>query len=245
MREMGLPYASDPAITRHLAQFLGRNIGVAGTEKQIAFPAAVLFNGGVMKAGPLRRQVLAALNAWSPTGTIEELESVDLDLSVALGGAYYGLARQGRGIRIRAGAARAYYIGIESSMPAVPGIPAPMKALCVVPFGMEEGSEAELIEKEFGLIVGEPTVFHFLASTTRRQDHIGQEVEDWSGEIQQVATLETLLPATETEAGGAMIPVLLQSRVTEVGTLELFCVARDDNRQWRLEFNIRDDDAAA
>ena len=242
MREMGLPYAADAAITRHLAQFLARHINDDGAENSLAFPSAVLFNGGVMKADLLRGQVLAALRTWSPNGAIQELDSVDLDLSVALGGAYYGLARLGRGIRIRAGAARAYYIGIESSMPAVPGIPAPMKALCVVPFGMEEGSEAELIEKEFGLIVGENAVFHFLASTTRREDRIGQEVEDWSGEIQEVAILETLLPATDQEAGGTMIPVLLQSRVTEVGTLELFCVARDDNRQWRLEFNIRDSD---
>jgi hypothetical protein len=241
VREMGLPYEADPAITRHLAQFLGRQVSQAGDGGDVAFPSAVLFNGGVMKADPLRGQVLNALRTWSGNGDFRELTSVDLDRAVSLGAAYYGLARKGRGIRIRAGVARTYYIGIESSMPAVPGVPTPMKALCVVPFGAEEGGEAEIIPKEFGLVVGEPALFHFLASNTRKHDRIGQEVEDWSGEIAEVATLETLLPATEAEQSGALIPVFLQTRVTEIGTVELYCVARDDDRQWKLEFNIREE----
>ncbi len=241
VREMGLPYASDPAITRHLAQFLGRQVDDAPGENAVAFPSAVLFNGGVMKADPLRAAVADSVRRWSGSENFRELTSVDLDLAVALGAAYYGLARKGQGIRIRAGTARTYYIGIESSMPAVPGIPTPIKALCVVPFGTEEGSDPEIIGKEFGLVVGEPALFHLLGSTTRKQDDLGQEVEDWSGEIDEVATLETLLPATDAEQGGTLIPVLLQSRVTEIGTLELWCVARDDNRQWKLEFNIREE----
>jgi hypothetical protein len=245
VREMGLPYASDPAITRHLASFLNRQAGGQswdGAENGRRYPSAVLFNGGVMKASPLRRQVLNALRQWSGDEDLRELRAVDLDLAVALGAAYYGLARQGRGIRIRAGASRAYYIGIESSMPAVPGIPTPIKALCVVPFGMEEGTNAEIREKEFGLVVGQPAIFPFLASTTRKQDMVGQEVEDWSGEIGEVTTLETRLEADhEVEDGGAIIPVWLRSRVTEIGTLELWCVAREDqDRQWKLEFNIRE-----
>ncbi len=245
VREMGLPYASDPAITRHLAQFLGRQVEEGGGENSVAFPSAVLFNGGVMKADPLQSAVIESLRRWSGNEAFRELDSVDLDLAVALGAAYYGLARKGQGIRIRAGTARTYYIGIESSMPAVPGIPTPIKALCVVPFGTEEGGDAEIIEKEFGLVVGEPALFHLLGSTTRKQDALGQEVEDWGGEIDEVATLETLLPATEAEQGGTLIPVLLQTRVTEIGTLELWCVARDDNRQWKLEFNIREEDGEA
>jgi hypothetical protein len=239
MREMGLPYAADPAITRHLAHFLGRQVTDDGTDA-VAFPSAVLFNGGVMKAPSLRRQVLEALRQWSGNQELRELRSADLDLAVALGAAYYGLARRGRGIRIRAGTARAYFVGIESAMPAVPGIPTPMKALCVVPFGMEEGTEAEIRDKEFGLVVGEQAVFHLLASTTRKQDQVGEEVEDWAGEIQEVTTLEARLPASTGEEGGTLIPVWLRSRVTEVGTLALWCVARDDDRQWKLEFNIRE-----
>lgn len=243
VREMGLPYASDAAVTRHLAQFLGKQATATGASEASHYPTAVLFNGGVMKADALRAQVVTVLRQWSGGHNVRELDSVNLDTAVAQGAVYYGLARQGQGIRIRAGTARAYYIGIESNMPAVPGIPTPIKALCVVPFGMEEGSESDVIAKEFGLIVGEPAIFPLLASTTRKNDSVGQEVEDWSGEIQEVATLETMLPATETETGGTLLPVLLQSRVTEVGTLELWCVARDDDRQWKLEFNIREQEA--
>jgi molecular chaperone DnaK (HSP70) len=243
MREMGLPYEADPAITRHLAQFLGRQVGGDGAAG-VAFPAAVLFNGGVMKAPALRAQVLTALRRWSGNDDLREMPSVDLDLAVALGAAYYGLARQGRGIRIRAGAARADYIGIESAMPSVPGIPTPMKALCVVPFGMEEGTEAQIRGKEFGLVVGDQVVFHLLAATTRKQDQAGEVVEDWSGEIQEVATMETRLDATDDAVGGTLLPVWLESRVTEIGTLELWCVARDDDRRWKLEFNIREEQEA-
>lgn len=240
LREMGLPYAADPAITRHLAQFLGRHSG-AGEDAASAFPTAVLFNGGVMKAEPLREQIMQTLGKWSDNDQIKELASVDLDLSVAMGAAYYGLARRGKGIRIRSGTARSYYVGIESSMPAVPGIPAPMKALCVVPFGMEEGTEAEILTKEFGLVIGETAIFPLLAAATRQSDRIGEEVEDWRGEIQKVSEMETLLPSTAEEERGTVIPVWLQSRVTEIGTLELWCVARDDDRRWKLEFNIREE----
>ncbi len=245
IREMGLPYASDPAITRHLAYFLSRQLSGGAESSPVAFPSAVLFNGGVMKAAPLREQVLRALREWNGRADVRELEAANLDLAVALGSAYYGLARNGRGIRIRAGAPRTYYIGIESAMPAVPGIPPPMKALCVVPFGMEEGTEADIREKEFGLVVGDQVVFRFLASSTRKQDRVGEEVEDWSGEIEEVATLETRLPTTDGEDGGTIVPIWLESRVTEVGTLELWCVARDTEHRWKLEFNIREQQAEA
>ena len=184
------------------------------------------------------------LQSWNTDGETRELTSVDLDRAVALGATYYGLARKGRGIRIRAGVPQTYYIGIESAMPAVPGIPTPMKALCVVPFGMEEGSHAEIREKEFGLVVGDAAVFHLLATTTRKNDQAGEVVEDWSGEIQEVATMETQLDATDAEAGETIIPVWLQSKVTEIGTLELWCVARDSDRRWKLEFNLREQQEA-
>lgn len=240
MREMGLPYASDPAITRHLAYFLSRQAAGEDSTATTPYPSAVLFNGGVMKAGPLREQVLAALRQWSGKDDLRELPAADLDLAVAIGAAYYGLVRKGRGIRVRAGAPRTYYIGIESTMPAVPGIPTPLKALCVVPFGMEEGEEEQIRSKEFGLVVGEQAIFHFLASSTRKEDVVGEEVDDWGGEIEEVATLEATLPSTDQEAGSAIIPVWLQSKVTEVGTLELWCVARNGERRWKLEFNIRE-----
>ena len=249
MREMGLPYESDPAITRHLARFLMRQARRSETGEPGGAPTAVLFNGGVMKSPLIRDRVLEALRRWEGETRdgrgVRELPAADLDLAVARGAAYYGLARRGRGIRIRAGTARSYYIGIESAMPSVPGVPAPLKALCVVPFGMEEGTEAAIREKEFGLVLGEPAEFRLLASTTRREDHAGEMVEDWDEQIQEVTTMETLLPVAETDQGGRIIPVWLQSRVTEVGTLELWCVSREDRQRWKLEFNLREREAGS
>src|SRR5208282_4283175 len=150
-------------------------------KKKVTQPAAVLFNGGVFKAPPLRQRLLEVLGQWSKG--IRELPTVDLDRAVAGGAAYYGLVRRGKGIRIRGGTARAYYIGVETALPAVPGSPPPLKALCVVPFGMEEGTEADLAQQEFGLVVGEPAEFRFLGSNVRRSDTVGTVVEEWQGQI--------------------------------------------------------------
>jgi molecular chaperone DnaK (HSP70) len=242
MREIGLPYETDPAVTKHLAKFLGRQAqsDAADSQSDVQYPGAVLFNGGVMKPELIRHRLLSVLDRWNGGRGLRQLGSPDLDLAVARGAAYYGLARKGRGIRIRGGIGRPYYIGVESAMPAVPGVPAPIKALCVAPFGMEEGTEAEIRNKEFGLVVGEPAVFSLLASTVRKKDQIGEIVEDWAGEIEEVTTMEVSLPAAPGEEGGNVIPVWLQSMATEVGTLELWCVSRDEEHRWKLEFNLRE-----
>jgi molecular chaperone DnaK (HSP70) len=227
LRELGLPFAADAAITRHLSAFVGAHRKAT----------AVLFNGGVMKGRVLRQRVVQTLDSWadSPEDDLKVLAGTDLDLAVAHGAAYYGMVRRGKGVRIRGGTARAYYIGIESSMPAVPGVEPPMRALCVAPFGMEEGTEAEVPGQELGLVVGEPAEFRFLASSTRPEDHVGTIVED-----ARAGDLAELVPVSATLDGnaGEMVPVTLRSRVTEVGTLELYCVERG-GRRWKLEYNVR------
>ncbi len=245
-QELGLPYASDPAITKHLARFLTRNAEVLAKRgetksKNVAQPSAVLFNGGVFKAEPLRQRLHSVLNAWSAAAggkPVKVLPGTDLDLAVARGAAYYGLVRRGKGVRIRGGTARAYYVGVESAMPAVPGAQPPLKALCVVPFGMEEGSESDVPEQEFGLIVGEPAEFRFLGSTVRRNDKVGIMVDEWEGQIDEMAPVATSLEAKDQD--GRTVPVHLHSRVTEVGTLELWCISRDGKQRWKLEFNVRE-----
>jgi molecular chaperone DnaK (HSP70) len=246
LQEIGLPYAADPAVTRHLAAFLARNEEVLSGrlsgkrgKKKSSQPAAVLFNGGVFKAEPLRQRLLEVLGQWiNPKGGARELAGVDLDRAVAAGAAYYGLVRRGKGIRIRGGTARSYYVGVETSLPAVPGSPPPIKALCVVPFGMEEGTEADVPGQEFGLVVGEPAEFRFLGSTVRRNDAVGLMVEEWEGQIDELAPLATTLEAPGKE--GRMVPVHLHSKVTEVGTLEVWCISRDNKERWRLEYNVRE-----
>ncbi|MFO0969676.1 MAG: Hsp70 family protein [Gemmataceae bacterium] len=243
LQEIGLPYAADPAISKHLAVFLSRNLEVLQSKatgkrkKKTSQPAAILFNGGVFKAAPLRERLLEVVNEWNKAG-VKALAGTDLDTAVAAGGAYYGLVRRGKGIRIRGGAARAYYVGIESSLPAVPGSAPPLKALCVVPFGMEEGSEMDVPGQEFGLIVGEQVDFRFLGSSVRRNDAVGTMVEEWSGDIEELSPLQTKLDSPGKE--GRMVPVHLHSKVTEIGTLELSCISRDNKDKWKLEFNVRE-----
>ena len=214
----------------------------------LACPTHLLFNGGVMKAAPLRQRLLDVLNGWLegegfPRLTPREiLDAPDMEHAVARGAAYYGKARRGPGVRIRSGAPRTYYVGIESALPAVPGMPAPLKALCVVPFGMEEGTGAQIPGREFGLVVGEPAEFRFLSSTVRRQDGVGGLIEDWGDELEELGPLEVTLRLEGQE--DAVIPVRLESRVTEVGTLEVWCVSRDGAHRWKLDLNIRERDAA-
>jgi len=239
LTEIGLPYAADPAITRHLARFLGQQAGSLHTAGATVLPSAVLFNGGVFKAAELRRRILEILTEWS-NRPVPELESSDLDLAVAHGAAYYGMVRRGRGVRIRGGVARSYYVGLETAAPAVPGVKQPIKALCVVPMGMEEGTEANVPGPEIGLVVGEPTEFRFLSSTIRRDDAVGTILDRWNAEeLQELDPLETALEPNEAQAGEA-VPVRLHSRVTEVGTLELSCQSTRDPRRWKLEFNVRE-----
>ncbi len=250
-QELGLPYAADAAITKHLARFLSQQAqsspdagNIRRGRSGLACPTHVLFNGGVMKAEVLRGRVVEVLNHWLTAegfevlGAPNVLDAPDLEHAVARGAAYYGRARRGHGVRIRSGASRTYYIGIESAMPAVPGMEAPLKALCVVPFGMEEGTEATVPNREFGLVVGEPAEFRFLSSTIRKQDHVGDLLENWSSEIEELSPLEVTLTLDGQQ--GAVLPVRLESRVTEVGTLELWCVSSDGANRWKLELNIRE-----
>ena len=243
--ETGLPYAQDAAITRHMASFLRQQ--AAGAEhgsvrrgkSGLAAPTHVLFNGGVLRSDIARERVMETLNAWLAEENLAPaalLEGEDLMHAVARGAAYYGLARQGKGIRIRGGVPRTYYVGIESSMPAVPGFMPPLKAMTVVQFGMEEGSSVELPETEFGLLVGESAEFRFFCSAARKNDAPGTMIEVAGDELAELAPIEVLL-----DGGGTreVVRVTLQAQVTETGLLQLFCVARD-GRRWKLEFNVRE-----
>ena len=232
LRELGLPYAHDPAITRHLAEFLGR-FG--------RMPTAVLFNGGVMKAARLQARVVELLRAWCGRD-VRVLAGADLDLAVALGAAHYGQVRRGKGVRIRGGTARAYYIGIESAMPAIPGFAPPVKALCVAPQGLEEGSTVELPDDELGLVVGEVSNFRFFAAATRKDDPAGALIDADAPGLVELDPVEKQVEAEGDRVAGQLVPVRLEAHVTEVGTLELWCVARDGNGRWKLEYSVRERD---
>lgn len=238
LQEAGLSYESDPAVTRHMAKFISQH--QRGTSPDLrGLPTAILFNGGVMKPEAVRQRIMEVLGSWLPPASeasVRTLDAESFDLAVARGAAYYGLARRGKGIRIRGGLNKSYYVGIAAAMPAVPGMPAPVKALCVAPFGTEEGTELLISDQVFTLVVGEPVRFDFLGSAIRQSDPAGSIIEDWQGEIEEITTIETILDGEP----GSAIQVTLEVKVTEIGTLELWCASLSGDQRWKLEFNVRE-----
>ena len=252
LQEFGLPYASDPVISKHLARFLTRSLqNVKASDKldavvgpraggQALMPTAVLFNGGVFKAGPIRARVLDLLASWNGGQAVRELEGFEPDLAVAQGAAIYGRHRAtGKGMRIKAGTSRSYYIGLETSMPAVPGFRPPVKALCVVPQGMQEGTELLIEGRTFGLVTGQAAEFRFFSSTVRSGDMPGQILPDAERELEETSLLEVELPALPDVSAGQVVPVQIESVVTELGTLELWMKHTNSDRRWKIEFQVR------
>jgi hypothetical protein len=249
LTRLGLPYAQDAAITRHLAAFLGDQghatselPGFTPSRGSFLHPTALLFNGGVFKADALKDRLVTLMNSWlaaEGAAPVRVLAGTDLDLAVARGAAYYGSVRRGRGVRIRGGTAKSFYAGIETAMPAVPGVEPPIHALCIAPFGMEEGTEGRPSTTEFGLVVGEPVRFRFFGSSVRREDTEGTVIEDpAAGELVELDPIEATLPA-EGKVAGDVIPVRLRAAITEIGTLRLEAVPRSGGAPWKVEFNVR------
>ena len=250
LQTKGLPYAQDAGITRHLAAFLAKQQNAVNDLDGIDLPegatflhpTAVLFNGGVFKAEALSLRVMDVLNDWLENENSPEarlLAGADLDLAVARGAAYYGFVRKGKGVRIKGGTAAAYYVGIESAMPAVPGMPPEVQALCIAPFGMEEGTQIELPYADFGLIIGEQVRFRFFSSTTRREDVVGTRLDYWQDdEISELNEIEVTLDQ-DGHRSGEVVSVHLGAAVTEVGTLELLAFSNKDNGKWKIEFDVR------
>jgi hypothetical protein len=252
LQEFGLPYASDPVVSKHIAQFLGRSLqNVKASEKlatlvgtrahsDVLIPTAVLFNGGVFKATPIRARVLDLLASWNEGQPVRELQGFEPDLAVARGAAIYGRHRAtGKGMRIKAGTARSYYIGLEASMPAVPGYKPPIKALCVVPQGMQEGTELLIEGREFGLVTGRAAEFRFFSSSVRSGDTPGQLLPDAERDLEDTGMLEVEIPALKDVRAGQVVPVRLNAVVTELGILELWMKHANSDRRWKVEFQVR------
>jgi hypothetical protein len=246
LHEMGLPYVSDPAITRHLASFLQQQ--ARGTEAEPAnrdAPAAILFNGGVFQPEPIRQRLLEVLRHWydQPGQPWQPLvlTNPSLDLAVAWGAAYFAWLRHTGGKRIGGGIARSYYIGVhQEPAEGAPAAAAPdqVTVLCVVPRHLEEEKEVVLEKPELELALGQPVRFPLYTSTVRG-DSAGDLLTVSAAQLLQLAPLQTILRGGK-RSGTRHVPVTLAARSTPIGTLELFCVARDGNNRWRLEFNLRD-----
>ncbi|MBP3556919.1 MAG: Hsp70 family protein [Thermoguttaceae bacterium] len=254
LREAGLPFEADAAVTRHVAAFLNSRTDDDGAPIR---PTRYLLNGGVFKSKAIAERFEEQLRAWFPDAPPTNLNpDADLDRAVARGAAFYGLAKRRGGIRIRGASARSYYIGIESAGLAIPGVPRPMKALCVAPVGMEEGTELAVPSDEFELVVGEPAVFRFFGSTTRPQDRPGTllDLAEDDGDLLETDPIETALEAPESDGEGEenkggdggfggveYVATRFRTVVTELGALEIWCEEVDGPRRWKLEFSVRED----
>jgi molecular chaperone DnaK (HSP70) len=255
--EFGLPLAAEPAVTRHLIAFLRRHS--TGVEREgIARPDVVLFNGGVVKSDIVRERLVDGIARWYPRAYAagwrpQELPNPVPDLAVALGAAYYGLVRRGAGVRIRGGAARAYYVGIEAAG-AVPreaaptgadGVPAAatVTVACLIPRGLEEGETVDIDDRTFLLLTNRPVSFRLYASSTRPKDRPGEVIAAPATDFAELPPIHTVLRAP---AGVTEVPVQIGAGATEIGTLELYChAAHDAQTRWRLEFEVRGTGAEA
>lgn len=231
LKEWGLPYASDPAVPRHLSSFLRRH----GRRENI--PNKVLFNGGACRPVAIRQRILQILEKWRG-GPVEELRNPESDLAVARGAAYFGHLKRSGGKRIGGGIARSYYLQLSSDGDST-------QALCVVPRNLEEGNRVELPEPILQLTLERPVRFPIYSSSNRPQDQPGQVVdvaaafEGEESEFQILPAMETVVRAPDLKV--AEVPVLLSSEVTEVGTLSIACRMVEGKRRFQLEFPLRGD----
>jgi molecular chaperone DnaK (HSP70) len=246
LRELGLPYAAEPAITKHLAAFLtsaAKAATIAGpvaaaeaiSGTRMARPDALLFNGGFFAPAVTRDRIVEAVTNWfhnkSNDWRPKILENEAPQSAVAVGAAYYGRVRREGGLRIRAGSARTYYIGLQSERQ--------LKAVCVLPSGVEEGTALPLTNREFAVLTNRPVSFTLYSSTARHDAHGEVAVLD-KEQVHRHAPLVTLLrygkKQREIELG-----VQLSASFTEVGTLELWCESLSTPHRWRLQFQLRGD----
>jgi len=218
-RELGLPYVSDPAVTRHLAAFLASN--------QDARPDAILFNGGFFIPEILQQRVADVMERWYGRRPLI-LENRDLDLAVAVGAAYYSYVRStGAGLLVRGGLPRAYYVGIGDS-----------DAVCLMPRGTEEGQTLELDSQDLHLVANKPVSFKLLSSLTRVDDTVGQAVSQSDiPDLHLHAPLNAVIRFGK--SGERLVPVKLRAHLTEVGTLELWADSKISEHRWRLQFELR------
>ncbi|MCB1096421.1 MAG: Hsp70 family protein [Verrucomicrobiae bacterium] len=253
LQELGLPYAADPVISKQLARFLQRSLANVKASPELsalvreetlrdAFlcPDAVLFNGGIFNAEQVRARVLQLLSFWNGDQEVRALPGYQPDLAVAIGACDYARSRAtGTGIRIKAGTPRSYYVGLESSTPAIPGMKPKVKAICIVPQGMEEGSELVIEDREFGLVTGEDAIFRFFMSEVRSGDEPGQILPDAERMLQECANLNLGLSQAEGHEPGEVVPVRIQSIVTETGNLQLWMKHTQSDQRWKFELEIR------
>jgi molecular chaperone DnaK (HSP70) len=248
--EFGLPYASDAAITRHLADFLRQHAQAAREalgqpdDGRLPVPDTLLLNGGVFRGAALAQRLADTLSAWRGQA-IRVLHNLDPDVAVARGAVAYSLARQGLAPAIASGSARSYFLLLDDAHDGTQGgANAGLRAVCLLSRGTQAGIEARLAERSFALRLGRPVRFHLVSTTADPQGQPpqpGDLVDLDPADVVRLPAIATVLRAQGAGTGTkAEIPVQLAASLSEVGTLEVHCVAEDGSGQrWQLEFQLR------
>jgi DNA-K related protein/Hsp70 protein len=243
-QEFGLPFAHDPAITKHLAAFLWehRSDGRADaelnamSEVELAKPDWILFNGGVLESSQIKQRIVVAIAKWfagtasiSPDWRIGVLDGDRLDVAVSRGAAYFGQVRRGEGVRIEAKLARSYYVTVSQS---------PARAVCVIPGSASPGDQFRLDRIPFELTVGQPVQFPISYSSTRLADRASECYDLDEQNFSALPPIRTVLefPGKRRQE---RLPVVLEAELSQIGTLQLWCAATESQQRWKLEFDIR------
>ncbi|HEX5344835.1 MAG TPA: Hsp70 family protein [Duganella sp.] len=238
--EFGLPYAADAAITRHLADFLRQHaaaaretLGLPADSTAVPIPDTLLLNGGVFRADALARRLEATLAGWRQQ-PLRILHNDNPDVAVARGGVAYALGQSGQAPVIGGGSARSYFLLLDTAGPA----DKPRRAICILPRGAAENKELLLADRTFALRLGRPVRFH-LASSTAEAPQAGDVVELQPDDYIELPPIATVLRDSSAADARKEIPVQLAAMLSEVGTLEVHCVAKENAQRWLLEFQLR------
>ncbi len=244
--EFGLPYEQEPAITRHLGWFLDQHRAEASRlpEKEFRAPDCILFNGGALKPPVIQERIRQAIRRWfhqDDAALPRVLENPDPDLAVALGAAYYGLVKTGRGVRVGSGSARSYYIGVSTGAGETAGETTgadSRQAICLVERGLDEGSRIKLDCRDFQVRTNQPVTFDLYSSSFRSGDRCGAlvPVDD---SLTRLPSIQTIVQYGK-KGEQTRIPVAIEAAYTEIGTLALWCHSRISDHRWKLQFQIRE-----
>ena len=241
--EFGLPYASDPAVTRHLASFLRQHsqaareaLGLPDDDASLPVPDTLLLNGGVFRGAALAGRLAEVLGRWRGQ-PLRVLHNDDPDVAVARGGVAYSLARQGQAPAIESGAARSYYLLLEGER----GTNGCLRAVCLLPRGTPAATEVQLADRTFALRLGRPVRFHLVSTIADagQAPQPGALVDLAPGDVVRLPPIATVLRAAPGAAARSDVPVQLVTTLSEVGSLEVHCVA-DDGQRWQLAFELRE-----
>jgi len=234
--DFGLVFEKDAAVTRHIIRFLEHHrLNIRKTLSKDPMPDFILFNGGTLKPVIARERIKKVIGKWFKSKDPELpkiLENQNPELAVSIGAAYYGLVKQGQGVRVGSGSPRSYYIGVSTKDENT------LKAVCVVERGLDEGSVIDLPQMKYEVRTNEPVSFDIFHSSYRSGDIAGRVVTI-DDSFSSMAPIQTIIRFGKS-GKSKIIPVTMGAEYTEMGTLSMYCNSGVSDHKWKLQFQLRE-----